>query len=64
MAQMTEPYMTMDELASYARLSRSWIAHRVHEIPNRKVGQKRLFKASEFDKYMEKHRRGIPLELL
>lgn len=61
---MTEPYMTMDELASYAKLSRSWIAHRVHEIPNRKVGNRRLFKASEFDQYMESYRKGLPLALL
>lgn len=61
---MTEPYMTMDEAATYIRMSRSWLARRVHVVPNRKVGNKRLFKPSELDLFMEAYREGSPLALL
>ena len=59
-----DPLMTLQETADYLHMSRSWIHERIHTIPNFKVGNKRLFRRSEVDKWLEAYRKGTPLALL
>jgi excisionase family DNA binding protein len=61
---ISDPLMTMNETADYMKMSRSWVAARLHTIPNFKLGNKRVFRRSEVDQWLEAFRKGSPLALL
>lgn len=61
---MNDPYLTISELAAHWRVSRQWVSQRMNVIPHRKIGNKKIIKLSEAEKYMEARRGGSPLALL
>ena len=48
---MDDPFLTVQELAEYLRVKKSWIYQKVHakEIPYHKFGNHLRFKKSEID---------------
>lgn len=52
----SDRYMSKVEAAAYLGLSVSNVEKKLSEIPHFKVGAKVLFKKSELDRWMEKHR--------
>lgn len=61
---MTDRLMTIDECAKYLGMSRSWLYERAHSIPHFRLGNKRRFRKSDVDQWLEAYRKGSPLALL
>jgi len=54
----SDRYMGKREAAEYTSLSIRTLESRLGEVPHFRVGKKILFKKSELDHWMEKHREG------
>ena len=52
----TDRYMDKHEAAAYLSLSTRTLDYDLHEISHFRVGRKVLFKKSELDQWMERHR--------
>jgi excisionase family DNA binding protein len=53
-------YMSLNDAVRYLPLSERTLRERLRQIPHYRVGAKLLFRKSEFDGWMQKHREQSP----
>ncbi|MEU4718395.1 helix-turn-helix domain-containing protein [Nonomuraea dietziae] len=61
---MFEPLMTMDTLATYLGVPKSWLYDNAWQIPHTRVGRMYRFRRSEVDAWLENFRGGPDIALL
>lgn len=59
-----EPLLTVQDLATYLGVPKSWIYENNHEIPHMKIRREYRYRASEVNAWLETTRGGTPLKYL